>query len=81
MTSVYKVTLNQVFKENEAPGLCTSARARKLDVTLMCRRRNVIRELRDNDPGNEVDKGQEIFSGAIYEGYSKVAIRNILVLI
>lgn len=34
----------------------------------------MIREQRDNDPGNDVDKGQEIFPGAIYEGNSKVAI-------
>lgn len=63
-----------MFKENEAPGLCTSALARKLDVTLMCWRRNVIRELRDNDLGNDVKKGWEIFPGAIYEGGRKVVI-------
>lgn len=34
----------------------------------------MIRELRDNDLGNGVDKGWEIFPGAIYDGGRKVVI-------
>lgn len=34
----------------------------------------MIRELRDNDLGNDVEKGREIFPGAIYEGGRKVVI-------
>lgn len=53
LTSGYKLTLNEVFKEKEAAERRTSVCGPEVDVTSMCRGGDVLRELMDDDLDND----------------------------